>query len=329
MHDDHDSAHRRGPSTGPRGRRPYAAPADSPPEPAVPPEEPGADPPGRPYSSAGDPFVYGSRVSVDIRPAWPPPPRPIRSHRPRPWPRIPRDRLLRPALVCGFLAAAGIGMWSSGWSPVSEPSTVEVAAAPAPSRMAGHDAAVAPAEATTPDTGHVPAATPSATSGAPAKAARSRRTAPSRTVERPRRHTALDAQTVHGGQDGRRHRESAAPKTARKQAPRSVRPKAPKASTPPRTRPSEPPGETGTPTNTGTLTNAETPATPRPPNTPRPPATPRTPRTSPIPDTSVIPDSPGDRLSAAYACRNLEQSDWRHGYCVRVWNDYKRQNGLP
>lgn len=233
-------------------------------------------------------------------------------------------------------------MWSSGWAPVSEPSTVEVAAAPAPSRMAGHDAATAPAEATAPDAGHVPVATPSATSGgAPAKAARSRGTAPSRTVERPRRHAALDAQTVHGGQGGQRHRESAAPKTVRKQAPRSARPKAPKASTAPRTRPPEPPGETGAPTNTGTptntrtltntgtLTNTEVPAAPRSPNTPRPPATPRTPRTSPIPDTSVIPDSPGDRLSAAYACRNLERNDWRHGYCVRVWNDYKRQNGLP
>ncbi|OUC80775.1 hypothetical protein CA984_42395, partial [Streptosporangium minutum] len=230
----------------------------------MPPEEPRADPPGRPYSSAGDPFVYGSRVSVDIRPAWPPPPRPrpIRSHRPRPWPWIPGDRLLRPALVCGFLAAAGIGMWSSGWSPVSEPSTVEVAAAPAPSRMAGHDTAVAPAEATAPDAGHVPAATPSATSGgAPAKAARSRRTAPSRTVEQPRRHAALDAQAVHGGQGGRRHRESAAPKTVRKQAPRSVRPKAPKASTSPRARPPEPPGETRTSTNTGSpSTGTGTPA---------------------------------------------------------------------
>ncbi|WP_344979262.1 hypothetical protein [Streptosporangium fragile] len=34
-------------------------------------------------------------------------------------------------------------------------------------------------------------------------------------------------------------------------------------------------------------------------------------------------------ISAAYACRHLPPGDWRYAYCVQVWNDYRRRNGLP
>ncbi|MGC5013488.1 hypothetical protein ACLQ2R_22235 [Streptosporangium sp. DT93] len=49
---------------------------------------------------------------------------------------------------------------------------------------------------------------------------------------------------------------------------------------------------------------------------------------------SPFPQAPGGGrpaagISAAYACRHLPPGDWRHAYCVRVWNDYKHRNGLP
>ncbi|MGV9775530.1 hypothetical protein [Streptosporangium sp. NPDC003464] len=334
MHDDHGPAHRRGPGPGPRGRRPYGAPPDPPPEPATSPDGHRADARGPRYGTAGDPFVYGSRINVDIRQVWPPqpppPPPPARSRRPWPWPQIPRERLLRPALICGFLAAAGVGLWSSGWSPVSRPTTLK-AAVPAPSRTAGHDVVVTPS-ATAPATGHVPHDTPQAVPATPDRRPHGREPAPARAAEHPRRHVIPD---IRAGQDGRRHREAGAPKAVRRPAPRTAEPEPPEppqTSPAPRARRPSPGEETGTGVSADALTTPEpsvTPRTPGPPRTPRPSRTPRIPRTSAIPDTSVVPDSPGDRLSAAYACRHFQQSDWRHGYCTQVWNDYKQRNGLP
>lgn len=37
---------------------------------------------------------------------------------------------------------------------------------------------------------------------------------------------------------------------------------------------------------------------------------------------------PNDRLSAAYACRHISPNDWRYPYCVRAWNDHRRQLGM-
>jgi hypothetical protein len=37
---------------------------------------------------------------------------------------------------------------------------------------------------------------------------------------------------------------------------------------------------------------------------------------------------PRDPFSAAYVCRRFAPDDWRYPYCVRIWNDYRRQRGL-
>ncbi|WP_433235205.1 hypothetical protein ACQPYK_24920 [Streptosporangium sp. CA-135522] len=290
-------------------------------------DEASADARERTHGAAGDPFIYGSRVSVDIRPTWqaPPAPPPIRPHRPWPGPRVSRDQLLGPALVCGFLAAAGIGLWSSGWSPTSRSSAVEVAAMPTPSRAAGHAPVSAPTRTAAPAIGRppgetatadAPAATPPA--AVPAKAAHDRKAASSHASDRPHGRGAHDARD---GRGERRH-EVDAPKTARKPASRSARSKTP-GPLAPKPRPRTPRGEAGDRGNgVGDRRNTDVSATPRTP-APEPPGA------SAVPDTSVVPDNPGDRLSAAYACRHLQQSDWRYDYCVRVWNDYKKRNGLP
>ncbi|GII13863.1 hypothetical protein Ppa05_05890 [Planomonospora parontospora subsp. antibiotica] len=40
-------------------------------------------------------------------------------------------------------------------------------------------------------------------------------------------------------------------------------------------------------------------------------------------------DALDQRFSSAYVCRRLPRGDWRHAYCVRVWEDFRRANGLP
>ncbi|MFJ2032970.1 hypothetical protein [Streptosporangium sp. NPDC087985] len=299
MKNDQDSTRRRDPSTGPRGRRPYGGPPGSPPALVTPPGAPQAEACG----GAGDPFVYGSRVSLDIRPtrspALPPPLVPLRLHRPWPSARISRDRLLRPALTCAFLAAAGVGLWSSGWSPVSGPSPVEVAAAADPSPVAGHDLAVPPAQTDPPATAHAPVAAPQAIT--PARTVRSLKAAPPHAIERPRNRTVL------GAQGRRHHHEPGAPQTVRRPSPQSAGPKAPETS---QTPPQAPRDKRGNRRNTATL------------------AAPHTPRTAPIPDTSVLPDSP-DTQAGTSPCRRFRREDWRHDYCVRVWDDYRKRHGLP
>ncbi|MFF5210495.1 hypothetical protein [Streptosporangium sp. NPDC000396] len=302
MHDDHYSTHRRSPSGRPRGRMPYGQPPGHPPAEVT-------DRPrdGQAHNSAGDPFVYGSRISVDIRPVWPPQP-PRRLHRPSwSWPHIPRDRFLRPALIFGFLAAAGAGIWSSGWSPTFGRPAADTVAVPDPPWTAGDDAAIAPAETTTPSPGHALTIAPSAPSE---KAASGQK--PAEQLQ------ARAATGIRDSQGVRRHGRRGAPKTAERPAVRTVTsapPAAPDASetpaTAPRTRPPASPGERTPPGARGNRTGADTPGTHAAPE----------PRTAPA--------APDDRLSAAHACRHLQPGDWRYGYCVRAWNDFKRRNGLP
>ncbi|MBG0824083.1 hypothetical protein HS048_25565 [Planomonospora sp. ID91781] len=40
-------------------------------------------------------------------------------------------------------------------------------------------------------------------------------------------------------------------------------------------------------------------------------------------------DALDQRFSSAYVCRRLPRGDWRHAYCVQVWEDFRRTNGLP
>lgn len=305
MHGDHDSSCRRSRSAGPRGRRPYGEPPDPSPEPVASPGRPPAQAAGRPYSPAGDPFVYGSLINVDIRTAWQPPRSPpSRWQRSWPGPRLARDRFLRPALICGFLAAAGVGIWSSGWSPAFGPFTVEAAGPPASPRTVGHDTTITLAEAATPSAGGTPSATPSTTSQ---KTSGSRKPASPRLIERSR----ADVAGVHGSQGGERRKDRGAAGAARKPAVDSVKPRRPKAPRPPqaprgtRPRPPAPPGGNERRRSTDI------------------------PDTSAMPDTPAAPDSFGDQLSAAYACRHLQTTDWRYDYCLSIWNDYKRRNGLP
>ncbi|MBB2914560.1 hypothetical protein FHS43_005872 [Streptosporangium becharense] len=59
---------------------------------------------------------------------------------------------------------------------------------------------------------------------------------------------------------------------------------------------------------------------------PRPPAPPVARPPEPRATTGT---GPLAGISAAYACRHLSSGDWRYAYCVQVWNDYRRRNGLP
>ncbi|WP_326822781.1 hypothetical protein [Streptosporangium sp. NBC_01756] len=321
MQGDHDSARRRDPSASPRGRRPYGEPAD-PPAPA--PADPAASADrarAGAYGGAGDPFIYGSRFSVEVRPTWPhspplpPPSPPGRAYRSWPrslpwswswpqslprslsWPRVTREQLLRPALICGFLAATGVGLWSSGWSPTSPATTTrtitaEVTAARTPSGVTGHGAVIA-FEGEAPPAGHLPVATPRTVTSA--KPARSRKPASSHTAGRPRN------RTVPGVRAERHRHRLAVPRRAGAVRPKPPAPHARAARHGERSRH----GDAAVPTVF------------------------QTPSASAIPDISVIPETPEDRLSAAYACRHLRPGDGRYAYCVRAWNDYKRQKGLP
>ncbi|MER5647577.1 hypothetical protein [Streptosporangium sp. NPDC002524] len=373
------------------------------------------------------PMVRGSWTYLDSRPfSMPPPPSPWR----RPWSRLSRDQLLRPALIAGFLAAAGVGVWSSGWSPwdgapVAGPSP----ASPGERLVAGHDMVIAPSR------GPVVAGTdakapagkrkiPEGRKGSGAAGAGGgggKKNAPGRDparvlpaeralagagdirdewVERVERAKPVKKPVKPVGRAGR-HREGGA-STRAGAGPEGTRRTGP-GSAGTRTGASAPESgsrranggaghesgragggagqgtgsagrgagstERGTASTGGDAGSSRTTGRPRSgtrdsgtqnsgaqgsgargSGTQEGRSQPRagragTPSTrAPSPSASRNrPPATGSGsggggggggggaagISAAYACRHLPPGDWRHAYCVRVWNDYRTRNGLP
>lgn len=208
MHSEHDRTHGHGLRVRQRGRMPYTEsrdlPSPAPVEPLVEPVEPlvrPIEPPIMPVppvmpveplvracpfgespwaETAGetggvsDPSTRRSWVDIESRPfSMPPPP----GRWDRPWSQISRDQLLRPALIVGFLAAAGAGIWLSGWSPSPDPPMVEAVPGPTARRsLTAHDMTVPPTSGATPNApSHSRAPAPQApASGAKASAERER-----------------------------------------------------------------------------------------------------------------------------------------------------------
>ncbi|MEU9831784.1 hypothetical protein AB0D67_09600 [Streptosporangium sp. NPDC048047] len=267
--------------------------------------------------------MHGSLVDAGIALAGRP--RHPAGERPRSWtgPRLRRDRLLRPALIGAFLAAAGLGVWTSGWSPLDDRPSAVAAPQPAPSLAPHGTAVVHPPQA---------ARTPSAE---PGRVMVVRELKPR--LVRPR---ADAADTPDGRAPGEERRHAAARRT-------------PEAAT--RTEAGTEAGAGG-----GGPGHRETRGLSRPPHAPHdrghghgrgpgapaPEAGPRGRADGGAPgapardtrdarDTSAGPgghDGSGGvglRFDTAYACRNFRPDDWRHDFCVRAWNDYRRSNGLP
>ncbi|GAA3427919.1 hypothetical protein ACWDTT_10690 [Streptosporangium sandarakinum] len=338
MQDDHDPARGRGPGAGPRGRRPYGGPPDTSSGPAASPARPPVRPAARydgPAQNPGDPFVHGSLVDAGI--ATSARSRSPREEPPRSWtgPRPRRDRMLRPALIGAFLVAAGLGVWSSGWSPVADRPSVMAAQAPAPSLAPRGTAVVHPPRA---------ARTPSS---APGRVMVVRELKPRLVRPRAGAAEALDGRARRGE---RRH---AAARRTPEAAARG------RAGTGPGTE-----GVAGPRVEGAGPGHRETRDLPNPPRTPRTPhghdhghgpgspgsgAGPRDRADGGAPgapgasardgrDAPAGPAGPGGhggpggvglRFDAAYACRNFREDDWRHDFCVRAWNDYRGRNGLP
>jgi hypothetical protein len=204
MHSEHDRTHGHGLRVRPRGRMPYTEsrdlPSPVPGEPLVEPVEPlvrpveppimpvppvmpveplvracpFGEPPWAETGGASDPSTRRSWVDIESRPfSMPPPP----GRWDRPWSQISRDQLLRPALIVGFLAAAGAGIWLSGWSPSPDPPMVEAVPGPTARRsLAGHDMTVPPTSGGTPNAPSLSRAPapPAPASGAKASAERER-----------------------------------------------------------------------------------------------------------------------------------------------------------
>lgn len=265
MHSEHDRTHGHGLRVRQRGRMPYTEsrdlPSPAPVEPLVEPVEPlvrPIEPPIMPVppvmpveplvracpfgespwaETAGetggvsDPSTRRSWVDIESRPfSMPPPP----GRWDRPWSQISRDQLLRPALIVGFLAAAGAGIWLSGWSPSPDPPMVEAVPGPTARRsLTAHDMTVPPTSGATPNApSHSRAPAPQApASGAKASAERERER---RTTRGRKSAASLPARTsrslansdggAHGGNRGdrgeRRWEMRRAPKTTGK--PRAV-----------------------------------------------------------------------------------------------------------
>jgi len=353
----------------------------SPPERSERPEEEGAKAPRRSArhrkdeegGESGDacPPVRDSRTYLDSRPfSMPPPPGPWR----RPWLRLSRDQLLRPALIAGFLAAAGVGVWSSGWSPWDGVPTAGTSpASSGEGLLLGHDMVITPSAP-----GVDVKATPEAredgrgSSGEPlgggersdAKTPRGRvhgegpgreragragggdRKGPGRAPaeralsfggdtknewververaggakkpdERPVRHreggsartAAGSGETGNAASKAGAGRESGRRTGGGRRGSASGGRGAEEAGT--AGRPRSGAREGGSPSRAG---RTGAPATGSPP-----------------PSASRSRPAGGGRsagISATYACRHLSSTDWRHAYCVQVWNDYKSRNGL-
>ncbi|MFI7048329.1 hypothetical protein [Streptosporangium sandarakinum] len=260
-----------------------------------------------------------------------------REEPPRSWtgPRPRRDRMLRPALIGAFLVAAGLGVWSSGWSPVADRPSVMAAQVPAPSLAPRGTAVVHPPRA---------ARTPSS---APGRVMVVRELKPRLVRPRAGAAEALDGRARRGE---RRH---AAARRTPEAAARG------RAGTGPGTE-----GVAGPRVEGAGPGHRETRDLPNPPRTPRTPhghdhghgpgspgsgAGPRDRADGGAPgapgasardgrDAPAGPGGPGGhggpggvglRFDAAYACRNFREDDWRHDFCVRAWNDYRGRNDLP
>ncbi|WP_157594761.1 hypothetical protein [Streptosporangium amethystogenes] len=356
MYGEHDRTHGHGLNTRPRGRMPYSdswlRPSGDPPRSAGPATLP--EPDGRPAphraarhrrnEEVGDDVArspaHRSWTYLDSRPfSMPPPPSPWR----RPWSRLSRDQLLGPALIAGFLVAAGVGVWSSGWSPwAGTPTASTVPAPPAGRLLADHDTVFTP-----------PRAPAAAGVGAGAKVsvgergtsagkgrAAGRRKAPRRAPAR-----VMPAERTLAGPAGRsgngwvkrveRRRESGEGRGSARTGAGSGK----AGNTAPVT------GSTGQGAGDaagGTRGSAGSAASGRSrsgvrkarsqPRTARTGATTRSPSPSASRSRPPEPSAGGGSaagISAAYACRHLPVGDWRYAYCVRVWNDYKSRNGLP
>ncbi len=371
MRGEYDPIHDRRPGTARRGRRPYDDPVN--PACGVPPRaEPPHPGPVAPYGTAEDPFSYGSWVSIDVTPFR----SQVRRHPPAPpqwsWREFPRDRFLRSALIFGFLAAAGVGILTSGWTPASRPSGT--GAAPLPPSPAGlRDTAVAPASGTaaatptlTPTSSPAPASSPApstrptrdkARGASPAGRSRAHRTAgegrerrgerarkaqsrqehgrraAARTPQRPR---SASARTRRAGRAERPGRASWAGRADRPGAPNRPEAAAPRPEAP---RPGAPRvgGGPRSGTGSGGGSSAGGPSTGSdvgagPANAASPTAPHGTGTTGDSSSTATGNGSSSaldDRLSAAYACRQLRPDDWRYAYCVTAWNEYKKRLGLP
>ncbi|MBB4919843.1 hypothetical protein [Streptosporangium saharense] len=282
MRGEHEPTRTRRPRATPRGRHPY----DNPPPPA--PVAP------VPYGTAGDPFSYGDWVGLDLTA--------LRTRRRRPsepepwsWRELPRDRLLRSALLIGFLAAAGVGVWTSGWAPPYWPQGIRAAVpTPAATTETSEPPRVVEASAT-PAAVPVPTVTaapgrPPAEKERPRKVTRERDTTPPRdpvrTVAPPEERPTMTRPTRTTRAAGRERRQRHALRRANSWGR----------------------GHTGA-DRRGARSRTQDGRTNEPPAPqPRP--------------------SPG-AVGAAYACRHLSPGDWRYGYCVTAWNEYRRRTGSP
>ncbi|WP_433359285.1 hypothetical protein [Streptosporangium sp. CA-115845] len=291
---------------------------------------------------AGDDAVRSparrSWTYLDSRPfSMPPPPSPWR----RPWSRLSRDQLLGPALVAGFLVAAGVGVWSSGWSPWGgTPTASMVPAPPAERLLADHDMVFAPPRA--PATGTGASTGERKVSAGEGRAGR--RKAPRRDQVR-----VPPAERALSGPAGRSRNEWVKRVERRRESRDSARTGAgsgeaggavPVVGGTGRGAGGATVGTTNARGEGGSAGNA---ASGRSRSGARKAGSrPRTARTgasdarSPSPAASRSrPADPAAEsggaagISAAYACRHLPSSDWRYAYCVQVWNDYKSRNGLP
>lgn len=331
MHDEHDRTHGHGLKAKPRGRMPYSDSGPRPPDPPRSAESPtlpesdgggqaGAPAPRMPArhrkdeegDDTGRPPAFHSWTYLDSRPfSMPPPPSPWR----RPWARLSRDQLLGPALVAGFLVAAGVGVWSSGWSPWAGTPTASTVFVPPEERLlADHDLVIAPPRAP------APAGERMASTGKTGKTGKGKA---SRERALPGPGGGLRKEWVKRVE---RHRGSGKSRGfARTGAePAGV-------------------GDTGSTTNTraetgntGNAGNAGNAVSGRPRSGARKdrsqPRTARSPSPSASRSRPVDPAAGGENaagISAAYACRHLPSGDWRYAYCVQVWNDYRSRNDLP
>lgn len=360
MYGEHDPTHDRRTGTPRRGRQPYGEPAERAPGPVgrhpAPPPAPASDPA---YGTADDPFAYGSWINVEVRPPGPPPRHPAPEPPQWSWPEMPRDRLLRSALILGFLAAAGVGVWTSGWTPMSGPSGVGAAAPAAPLRTDDRDGAPPPA------TGGPAAAStvPPAPSEKPVPSEKPAHDPTARPSPAPGRPRTRPATAPRGGRDDQRRDGRGTPDAAPDAVPETMpervrRPRAEGSGSSPSRRPeaAEPRsrasrGGGGARRNAGSGRLGRT-ERPRPAPVPRgrdggadrepaPEAHEERNTGGAEPSTTVggggggTPSGTGsavtldERLSATYACRHLRPDDWRYAYCVTAWNEYRKRIGLP
>jgi hypothetical protein len=309
---------------------------------------------------ARDPAAHRTWADLENRPfSMPPPP----GRWDRPWSQLSRDQLVRPALIVGFIAAAGAGIWLYGWPTSRESPTPEGVPAPAAQRsLPDHDGTITPPGITSSDSPSLVRAPdpPGPASRAKALAEREKekerettrgRKPAASLPARPSRPLAISGGEEHRANQGERHREKRrTPKATRPGAIESARP-APATSA--RTAPSEhartAPNASGrTAPNARAAPNASPRTAPSvrtgPSARTAPSENARTaPNVNARPRASQAPASPRARIpapgggnesrvgtsgtGAAYACRHLGPGDWRYDYCVQVWNNYSRRSG--